>query len=181
MEKQIVIIAGAGKTTRANIEALMDDHYYAVKNQAVLHFPNEELSEAQTWAKQHAESCGIEVIDSVPAGRDVVAFLLWSDEDPVCQDMLFLADEQGFDAYDLTHGLCKIDINPGVTKVTEPEIPALEMVNPEPLVEVSDEEDTSEPEEEEDVEEGDPLYEALYLVADIFAEAIVRRLSEMNK
>ena len=181
MKKQTVVIAGSGKTSRANIEALMDDHYYANKKNVKLVLVDEVLSEAHVWAKQHAENLGIEVVHEVGFPPDIVTdhmafFLLWNDEDPRCQDLLAVATSYGAPVFDLCDGLHAIQAVAGLAKTVPPVIPQEEDIEIEPWVEVEEDlEDT------DDEDEPDPLYAAVEYMAEIFAEAIARKLAELIK
>jgi CO dehydrogenase nickel-insertion accessory protein CooC1 len=172
-----IIIAGRGKTSRANIEALMEDHYYANKNVNVYVVSNDALTDSLTWAHQHAEdmriACLIEegVAETFAglASTDTSVFLVWSDDDVECQESLGIATENNWPVYDLTNGLIQIQGAPNAPKVVEPIMPPEEVIVEE------------EYEEEDDETSSDPLYDAIGVIADLIAEAVFERLSDMQK
>jgi len=191
---EAIIIAGNGDTTRANVEALIDDYFYANKELKVYIAVNSAISEGQIWAAQYAVDKEISVTaymnegakmtglplevvrqnDADPvrkasqAHKDIIGFLLWNDEDVECLNALGVLDEYGIEALDLTNGLSTISSAKPIKQVKAPEIPKEEqVVEPEPEPEV-------EPEEYED-----PLYEAIRTIAVIFAEELAEKLAEV--
>lgn len=195
---EAIIIAGNGDTTRANVEALIDDYFYANKELTVYVAVNSAISEGQIWAAQYAVDNDISVIaymvegakmtglpleatryndvdpvrKSSQAHKDVIGFLLWNDEDVECLNALGVLDEYGIQALDLTNGLATISSAKPIKQVKAPEIPEEEqVVEPEP-------EPTPEAEEETDEYE-DPLYEAIRTIAGIFAEELAEKLAEV--
>ena len=191
---EAIIIAGNGDTTRANVEALIDDYFYANKELTVYIAVNSAISEGQIWAAQYAVDKEISVIaymnegakmtglpleatrqnDADPvrkasqAHKDVIGFLLWNDEDVECLNALGVLDEYGIEALDLTNGLSTISSAKPIKQVKAPEIPKEEqVVEPEPEPEVESE------------EYEDPLYEAIRTIAGIFAEELAEKLAEV--
>jgi len=191
---EAIIIAGNGDTTRANVEALIDDYFYANKELKVYIAVNSAISEGQIWAAQYAVDKEISVIAYMNEGakmtglplesprqndadpvrkaiqehKDVIGFLLWNDEDVDCLNALGVLDEYGIQALDLTNGLATISSAQPIKQVKAPEIPKEEQVV-EP-----------EPELEPEVEEyEDPLYEAIRTIASIFAEELAEKLAEV--
>jgi len=195
---EAIIIAGNGTTTRANVEALIDDYFYANKKLKVYIAVNSAISEGQIWAAQYAVDNEISVIaymtqgakmtglpleatrqndedpvrTALQAHKDVIGFLLWNDEDVESLNALGVLDEYGIQALDLTNGLATISSAKPIKQVKAPEIPKEEqVVEPEP-------EPT--PELDADVEEyEDPLYEAIRTIAGIFAEELAEKLAEV--
>ena len=193
---EAIIIAGNGTTTRANVEALIDDYFYANKELKVYIAVNSAISEGQIWAAQYAVDKDIFVIaymtqgakmtglpleatrqndedpvrTALQAHKDVIGFLLWNDEDVDCLNALGVLDEYGIQALDLTNGLATISSAKPIKQVKAPEIPQEEqVVEPEP-----------EPAPEPEVEEyEDPLYEAIRTIAGIFAEELAEKLAEV--
>lgn len=219
-----VLVAGNGKTSRANVEALMDDHYYANGETGTLIIPViDKPTEGQVWAAQFAKDnnkqitviakpgASYEVLpktaylesanpleESVAAikGQNSVAFLLWSDEDENCSDMLALCKEYEVDARDLTNGLATIHATEGLKFEVRPPIPVQETLP----VKVKDEEeeleeDEDEEDEDEELDEDDEvdydLVGALQTIAEFIASYVVdelelryvlrTRLNEENK
>lgn len=191
---EAIIIAGNGDTTRANVEALIDDYFYANKELTVYIAVNSAISEGQIWAAQYAVDKEISVIaymnegakmtglpleavrhnDTDPvrkasqAHKDIIGFLLWNDEDVECLNALGVLDEYGIEALDLTNGLATISSAKPIKQVKAPEIPQEEqVVEPEPEPEVESE------------EYEDPLYEAIRTIAGIFAEELAEKLAEV--
>lgn len=178
-----VIIAGNGKTSRANLEALMSDYYQAEKNQVTLELYSEgELSDAQVWAKQQAVDLGIKVTESlhskaVPASDSTSFFVLWADEDPLCQTIMSVAKSLDLRVFDLTNGLHELLASTEAKPYVAPEIPKDEKAEePEPEPEVEEA-----PEDEDEDEDSDPLMEAVYDLVEALAEAVMARLYEKAK
>lgn len=171
MDKYYVIVAGNGLTSRANLEALMEDHFYANGANGVIVLPYEtKPSQGQVFAAQLAKDKNKDIIiytksgkfEGIPtstmveglakdAAKDfknekAVAFILWDDEDP--NSVNLLADLDGVPCFDLTDGLKSMS-SADVTRMEEPKIPAQETIQP-PV-----EEDEDGEEEEEGEEEGD--------------------------
>lgn len=198
MENQTVMIAGSGKTTRANVEALMEDHYYVNKNAVLVLLYDKTPSEAQVWAAQHAHDHKIQVVgvspnwqiapEGFPSGTTIVdasqyrqdmtaLFILWNDEDPLTQALVANAKDKDIPVFDLTNGLHRVDISKSVKAPSAPKIPEEELVSEEVEGVLEDEEEL----EEESDEDDDPIYAAIYAIADIFAEAIAKRIVEHLK
>lgn len=206
-----VLVAGNGKTSRANVEALMDDHYYANGEAGTLVIPViDRPTEGQVWAAQFAKDNNKQVVviaksgasyDTVPKttsidsdnpfneavayikGQNSVAFLLWSDEDEDCLDILALCKEYGVDAKDLTSGLSNIHATEGLKVETRPPIPVQETLPAIPKQVVEEEEDDVEEDEEEDDEELEEdeeldydLVGALQTIAEFIASYVVDEL-----
>lgn len=176
-----VLVAGSGKTSRANVEALMDDHYLAHGEKGVLVLPiKDRPSEGQVWAAQFATDSKKEVLviaapgakfDGIPhasmaespnpveyAVSDVIkgetssAFLLWEDEDEDCANALAICKQFAIPAYDLTNGLATIQAAPGLAVTTPPPVPIQETI-PEPSKAPSEPFDEASEEEDELEEE----------------------------
>ena len=135
MDKYYVLVAGNGNTSRANLEALMEDHYYANGANGVLVLAfNKKPSQGQVFAAQLAKdknidilvfnteedaegipSCSVTVVDNpilsaaahIKKGKST-AFLLWSDEDMECLNALAYCNEVKVPCFDLTDGLNKL-------------------------------------------------------------------------
>lgn len=171
MDKYYVIVAGNGVTTRANLEALMEDHFYANGEHGVVVLPyKDKPSQGQIFAAQLAKDKNKDIIiytksgnfngiptstmvdgDTTAVSKDfikekTVAFLLWDDEDSESANLL--ADLQGIECFDLTDGLNKIGPSEG-SRIVEPIIPTQEQNIPKEKPRAKEEE------EEEDDEETD--------------------------
>jgi hypothetical protein len=197
MEKHYVVIAGNGETSRANLEALMEDYFYTKGADGIVtvHIVVEgALSPGKTFATQYSENKGKEVIqlgvkDSLQKAdqANTSCFILWSDEDSECQKVLAVATQMGIPCFDLTEGLLPITASNGIEAAVEPVIPVQENLTPpvveEPYVEPEDEdveEDGEEEEAEYDEEDMDSLYFGVEAIAKIFAKAMVKELTEQG-
>jgi hypothetical protein len=182
MDKNYVIVAGNGVTSRANLEALIEDHFYAHgKNgdEVIVVIPyKEKASQGQIFATQLAKDKNKELIvysesgkfDGMPAAsvidgsiedaakafakENAVAFILWSDEDAETLDILNAMSAEGIPCFDLTEGLMKLKPSDG-KKVAKPVIPEQEQVKPQVEVVEDGEDETGEEEDFEDEEEDD--------------------------
>jgi hypothetical protein len=181
-----IIIAGRGKTSRANIEALMEDHYYANKNVTVIIVGSTTESDAQAWVRQHATDMKISVLGTHGpssildtfaeyAGTDTSVFLIWDDEDTECQDALRAAKHHKFPVYDLTNGLYQIEGAPDIPKVVAPKMP------PEEVVDMDEDTEYEDVEDDGDDTEEDPLLAALEFIAEYIADAVYDRIVEASK
>ena len=81
-----IIVVGNGKTSRANIEALIDDYIYAnPKVKFSLYSTLGVLSEGQGWLKSYLADKeisheSVRELETV-SGQKTAVFILWSDED----------------------------------------------------------------------------------------------------
>jgi len=170
MDKYYVIVAGNGVTTRANLEALMEDHFYANGEHGVVVLPyKDKPSQGQIFAAQFAKDKNKDIIiytksgnfngiststmvegDAATVTKDfikekTVAFLLWDDEDSESANLL--ADLKGIQCFDLTDGLNKIGPSEGL-RIVAPVIPIQEQ-------DIPKEKPSAKEEEEDDEEETD--------------------------
>jgi hypothetical protein len=170
MDKYYVIVAGNGVTTRANLEALMEDHFYANGEHGVVVLPyKDKPSQGQIFAAQLAKDKNKDIIiytksgnfngiptstmvdgDTTDVTKDfikekTVAFLLWDDEDSESANLL--ADLKGIQCFDLTDGLNKIGPSEGL-RIVAPIIPIQEQ-------DIPKEKPSAKEEEEDDEEETD--------------------------
>ncbi len=208
MDKYYVIVAGNGVTTRANLEALMEDHFYANGEHGIVVLPyKDKPSQGQVFAAQLAKDKNKDIIVYTKSGNfngiptstmvdgytaDVakdfinektVAFLLWDDEDSESANIL--ADLKGIQCFDLTDGLNKIGPSEGV-RIIEPTIPAQEQVSAKKeKLNVEEEEEEGEEESEfadteEDEEEDldDEVMENLYYGVQAIAQIFAQALVE---
>jgi len=200
MSKYYVLVAGKGSTSRQNVEALMEDHYYAKGADGTLIMPIEkQATPSQVFVAQFAKDKNKDIVivakedvdlsnmpaasvvhDADPfkkaveiiAGTDVSAFLLWDDGDESLLSTLSSCKTAGIKCYDLTNGLS--EITPSTT-IQEPQptlFPEAEMVS-ESEEDDEEEEDLEEGEDEEEYEDDEEEAED---VEDIYAgvEAIAR-------
>lgn len=192
MEEYFVMVAGGGETSRANLEALMEDHYYANGAKGTLVLPYIDTpSQAQVFAGQYAKdksksilvfNNGSENFGGLPAadlisdsnpfdkaaeflkGKKAVAFLLWNDEDPTSQTLLSVCSKAGIDCFDLTDGLTAIKSNKSLKPQPEVAFPVQELDIPaaEPAEEPEEEFEEDDEDEEEEEEDEDQLMEDIY-------------------
>ena len=196
MEKYYVVVAGNGTTSRANLEALLEDHFYAKGAEGVVHIVEDgKLSQGKIFAAQFAKDKNKPVFnagltESLKTGdfKNTSCFILWSDEDRECQDALATATELGFQCFDLTEGLLPITATKGLKISVDPVIPTAEAttlkVVEEPYVEPEDEdidEEDEDDEEEYDEDEAGNLYFGIEAIAKIFAKAIVEEIEKAKK
>lgn len=201
MSKYYVLVAGKGATSRQNVEALMEDHYYAKGDGGTVVIAIEKMATpSQVFVAQFAKDKNKEIVlvakpdadlgnmpaasvvhDDEPikksveivAGADAAAFLLWDDGDEASLAVLASCKKAGIPCYDLINGLS--EITPSET-LKEPEatlFPQAEMVTES---EETDEEEEEVDEEEATEEDDDEEYEDDEDIEDIYAgiEAIAR-------
>ena len=207
MDKYYVIVAGNGVTTRANLEALMEDHFYANGEHGVVVLPyKDKPSQGQIFAAQLAKDKNKDIViytksgnfngiststmvegDAATAGKDfvkekTVAFLLWDDEDSESANLL--VDLKGIQCFDLTDGLNKISPSDG-SRIVEPVIPDQENVSPKKeKLNVEEEEEEGEEESEfadtegEEEDLDDEVMENLYYGVQAIAQIFAQALVE---
>lgn len=183
-----IYVVGNGKTSRANVEALIDDYIYANPKVKFYLYSIAGLSEAQVWLKQYLEDQKVEFEvfirgEGVPETDQGTSayFILWSDEDPESNNLLAAAKENGFPAFDLTNGLAALTAVEDIQVIKSPEIPKQEQVIEPSHPSVDNFVDNEAIEDDEDFEESDeedPLYTAIYHLAKIFAEVVVKELKK---
>ena len=199
MEKYYVVIAGNGVTSRANLEALLEDHFYAKGADGVVHIVEEgKLSQGKIFASQYAKDKNKQVFNaglreslSTVDFKNTSCFILWSDEDRECQDAMAIATELGISCFDLTEGLLPLTPSKGIKVSVDPVIPNAEETTPKvaetPYIEPEDEDiDEEDEDDEDDAEEYDEdeagnLYFGIEAIAKIFAKAIVEELERAKK
>jgi len=187
MEKYFVIVGGNGETSRANIEALMEDYYYANGNEGFLVLPYKlKPSQGQVFAAQYAKDKHKDILifapedathEGIPAASMNVtikpfeeaasklkssrtsAFILWDDEDQDSQHILAVCKENDVPCFDLSDGLAPISAAPDIKAIKEPEFPKEEVIEKKEAPIVQEEEEDYEDEEEdwEDDEEEDEV------------------------
>jgi hypothetical protein len=209
MSNYSVLMTGSGATSRANVEALMSDHYYANGEEGTLVLAfNSKPSQGQVWAAQQAKQQKIDVIvyansgafldsishatlvetttpidESIKAFKEAEVFILWSDEDPDCADALAVCKTYGLASYDLCDGLAKITPADEIKRSSTPAMPESEASTDkaEEEVEEDDEEEEVEDDEEEEGEEYDEKIDDIYAAVDAFIDLIVDRLAKKLK
>jgi hypothetical protein len=207
MDNYYVLVTGSGATSRANLEALMEDHYYANGQKGVLILAFKEApSQGQVFAAQLAKDKSKDIIifatesaryDGLPSasttitdtplqgavdlmkGNKASAFILWSDDDQECLSTLVKCKEAGISCFDLTDGLNAVNPSEGATESATPSIPKQEQVKKKEEFYGEDEaeEDDLEEDEEEDEEESD-FMEDLYFGIQALAKIFAQALIE---
>ena len=184
MDKYYVLVAGNGATSRANIEALMEDHYYANGAEGIVVMPIfGNPTPSQVFVAQYAKEKNKEVVyvaseganlTNLPAGSMVndpdpinksveiivgeksTAFLLWSDEDNVSLDSLVACKKADIKCFDLTDGLVPINPSADIKKAEVIDFPEKERVTiKETEEDAAEEEESSEEEDDEEYEDED--------------------------
>jgi hypothetical protein len=197
MDKYSVVVAGSGATSRANIEALLEDHFYAKGAEGTVYIVEEgKLSQGKIFAEQFSKDKNkpvihIKVVDAaILDPKTTSCFILWSDEDSECQNTLAICTEAGIPCYDLTEGLLPIAPSKNIQVSVNPVIPTAEDTIPKvvetPYVEPEDEDIEDEDEEDDDEDGYDEddagnLYFGIEAIAKIFAKAIVEELEKAKK
>lgn len=208
---QVVLIAGSGETSRANIEALIDDYIYSTTDEIefILAFERRP-SQGQIFAYQLAKHRDKKVqifafpdaeLHSVagkvtqtnnPFGEAIAisseAFLLWNDDDALSSSILNTCKKVAIKALDLTDGLVEIQPSKVIKDEVIPDMPEEEKtVKAETPIKIKVEEPEEELEEEaEDEEEeeylvGDVIVEAIEEIARIFANAVLEEFNKKGK
>lgn len=207
MSKYYVLVAGNGKSSRENIEALIDDYLYSKGDAGVVVLAfDKEPSIGQIYAAQFAKDKNKDIVifcstgastTSLPSasiseredfltstidflkGEDSTAFLLWDDTDDASAEALKALTDVGITCMDLTNGLLPLEVVEGAPTFEVPEMPQQEMLLD---VEVEEEDDEVEEDEDEEGEENEEmenfLYEAVYPFADVLADAFAEALIE---
>lgn len=202
MRLQTIVVVGNGKTSRANVEAILGDAFLVNKEVKINFVARTTQSEGLTWAQQYTASQGIigtvygsesslsfnQVLED-NSGRQIEFYILWDDEDFDCLEAIKFCQENGIPAFDLTNGLVPIKTKGTFTTPTLLDMPEVERVvsNKTDLKKVVIEEyddDEEEDEEEDDEEELDSetiVLEGIQEIARIFAMAIAAELKELLK
>ena len=201
MSKYYVLVAGKGATSRQNVEALMEDHYYAKGDGGTVIIPIEkQATQSQVFVAQFAKEKNKDIVlvakedadlanmppssvvhDSDPvkksveivAGADAVAFLLWDDGDDSSLSALASCKSAGIKCYDLINGLSEITPSASIQEPEQTLFPEAEMVQESEDTDEEEEEDVEESEDEEEYEDDEEEAED---IEDIYAgvEALAR-------
>ena len=151
MDKLYVLIAGTGVTSRANLEALVEDYFYAKNKEAVLLLAFDKTpSQGQIFAAQYAKDKGKDVVIFCQEGANLTSFptasftnsksptldaltnypeatvmLLWDDSDANCLSALEFCKENDIKAFNLCEGLTVVSVSVATEEPTkEPEAPS---------------------------------------------------------
>lgn len=197
-----VLVAGNGESSRANIEALMDDYYYAAGESGTLVLSYESApTKSQLFAAQFAKDKLKDILIFCPEGaqtssspaasltntdsplEDAIEFLtgesasifvLWSDEDEDSLALLKMAQKAKIPCFNLCDGLVPLQAIKGAGDPVAPRIPEAEKVTQEEDYEDEEEEDSDEAVEPEDI-----LYSAVFDIAEVITDIIVERLKDV--
>lgn len=178
-----VLVAGSGETSRANVEALMDDHYYAngaagtlvlafegrpsqgqiyaaqfakdkSKNITVFCTPDSETNAITNTAQfNRVENPVVHALELIE-GKTNAAFILWNDDDEKTLELLEFCTEDNIPCFDLTDGLLKLGAP--TTKSVKTVMPAIEATTSDSIPFIPDyvpDADEEEDEAEEDEED----------------------------
>ena len=211
MEKYFVLVSGSGATSRGNIEALMEDHYYRNGEKGVLVLAFRTPSPQIVYTAQFSKDRGKDIVvftvdgaktDGIPGatinfvddpirgavdfikGTKASSFVLWSDEDPDSQNVLAACKEAEVPCYDLTEGLIPLTPAADVKFTEAPSIPAQENLSDEEEEDDDAEEEEEEEEyedDEEEYEEMDDVYLGVQAIAKVFAKAFFEELEARKK
>jgi hypothetical protein len=183
-----IVVVGNGKTSRENVEALIDDYIYANKNARFwLLSSNGSLSDGQVYAKQYLEEKKMNCASDTEStdlqiefeNSDTSAyFILWDEDDRESKLALAKATEQGIVALDLTNGLfvlTGIQFNESTNKPRPAVIEAVEKVVEENAELLQALADNVPPLKSMVLENNDNIRE----IARIFAEEFASKLAEV--
>jgi hypothetical protein len=152
-----VLVAGTGETSRANIEALMEDYYYANGDGGVLVLAYKDApSKSQTYAAQYAVDCKKDIVvfcreDAKTVGipnasvtfvdfpiiaatdfikdQQGIAQILWNAEDTAEDtDIVQECASRGISAYNLCDGLVPLSVTEKTVQETIVEVVAPKVV-----------------------------------------------------
>jgi hypothetical protein len=198
--KQYIVVAGSGESSRANIESLLEDKLYASVGDAVfvlvynktpsqghkfvgqlakdkvkdvIIFANEDATfEGLPTASFHDSANPVKDAAIFLKGKKAVAYILWNDDDERCLTTVNTFTEHKVNCYNLTEGL--IPLNPTVP-VEAPIIPESEMVPEEEL------EDDEEDEDDEEPDLDDDMFYGIQALVKAIAKAVVAELQDTLK
>jgi hypothetical protein len=153
MDKLYVLVTGNGTTSRANLEAILEDYFFKKNTEVVLVLSYSAIpSQGQIFAAQFAKDKSKDIlvfapndsslkdipgssftVSSHPINEATVfvkgsgkAFLLWNPSDSDCTQTLEQCNAMGIPAYDLTTGLVSLSSKDAVTPEPSVEAPRLE-------------------------------------------------------
>jgi len=157
MDKLYVLVTGNGTTSRANLEALLEDYFFKKNTEVVLILSYSAIpSQGQIFAAQFAKDKSKDIlvfapndsslkdipgssftISSNPINEATVfikgsgkAFILWNPSDSDCTQTLEQCNVMGIPAHDLTTGLVSLSSKDAVK--VEPVVEAVTEEKPAP-------------------------------------------------
>ena len=211
MPTKHILVLGSGETSRANVDALLDDYFFNKKDKYVIVLAfNKQASQGQVFAAQFAKdnnkdllvfanegfiSAGLPqatvshsdspIKDAISSFKDSDSnvFMLWSDEDMETANIIGYVSEAGIPAFDLTDGLTKIEASKDIQKVETPKMPEIESTTAKPDHPSLFEEDE---EDEEDLsdEEFEEVDDDTFTIAEsitLLAKIIAREVAKEMK
>ena len=192
-----IMVVGSGKSSRVNIESLLDDYLVSIPEEKTLILPIfGKPTEGQVFAAQFAKDQRIDIVAVATASDDLTTlpavtvtetknvleeafkplddqvmgvFILWNDDDEVSAQALAKAKDMGLSAHDLTNGL--LPITPADNLSVQVPSPA---PIPEVETDISDEDD-----EDEEMNEYDELIYAVETLAKFMAKIIIEEIGRV--
>jgi hypothetical protein len=209
-EKYAVIITGNGNTTRANVEALLDDHYYAKGKNGTIVLPfYGRPSQGQVWSAQLAKFRGLDIVifsqqnaflDNISSAslietdtpiddaisqfssKELDLFILWDDEDEVSARALAISKKLKISAFDLCDGLVVITPNASLEPQNVPDMPDIEVDVSEAFEEPSEaEEEDLEEVDSEESEDEEETFEEVFWGLQALIKALAKAVVEEMK
>lgn len=204
MRLRTIVVLGNGKTSRANVDAILGDAITVHKDSVQFAFVSRSTqSEGISWAQQYVAESGcvgvvygsdssldLSKVVADNSNRDIEFYLLWDDEDFDCLEAVSFCQSNNIPMFDLSNGL--VAIKPA-TKIEQPVLsgmPEVEKItNPEvgltkKVIKTDEEEEEEEEEFEDDEEEMDSediILEGIQEIARVFAMAIAAELKVLLK
>lgn len=121
MRRVTIAVMGNGKTTRANVEALISDVVDSVDEAMIAIVYNEKKSDGVEWAYQYAIDKELPILDYSRNNYEELLventieelrfFALWDDDDSECQTAAAIAQQNNIPVYDLTNGLVSVPLS----------------------------------------------------------------------
>jgi len=204
MRQVTIAVMGNGKTTRANVEALIGDVVDSVDEAIIAIVYDEKKSDGVEWAYQYAIDKELPVLDysrnnyaemfAENSLDELRFFALWDDDDSECQTAASMAQQNNIPVYDLTNGLMLVSLSketivspPRVvmpvveTQMTEEPAPVKEVLKPieEALVDDEEEPDDEIYDSEYDLEEN--LVVLISEMGKIFARSFAKEFKRIIK
>jgi hypothetical protein len=187
MRRVTIVVIGNGKTTRANLEALIEDVADSVDEVVLATVYDTAQSEGQIWAEQWAQDKEIPVLQysendyeslfAENALDELRFFMLWDDSDSECQLAASQAQRVNVPVFDLTDGLVRVNIE-DAPAIPEPvKAPEHEIV--EELPEETDEEIISGDVEELDFEEA--IAQTIHSLASLIVSQLMHEIAGIVK
>jgi hypothetical protein len=193
---------GNGKTTRANVEALIGDVVDSVDEAVIAIVYNEKKSDGAEWAYQYAIDKELPILDYSRNNYEELLvdntkeelrfFALWDDDDSECQTAAAIAQQNNIPVYDLTNGLMSVPLSqepiaspPRVvmpvseTQVSEEPVAVKKVLKPIEDALVDDEEELDDEDSEYDLEE--TLVVLVSEMGKIFARSFAKEFKRIIK